>query len=182
MLKPFGLSIFFYRTKTILSTKILENTPTNTQRAYCKTPIFVTPNIHIQTRNILLPICNNITFKKQKPYFCNAKTHFLHAKNHTFVLRICNIHRMNTLRTFREISTHPTKTPNEHPRNVQRNTPQGVGADSSRPYPYIIKYTYSFHQICVSVPHFVGVSIYAGTINRPLQLLTDCHFATNGLQ
>ena len=46
----------------------------------------------------------------------------------------------------------PTKThetPNEHPRNVQRNTPLGVGADSSCPYPYIIKYTYSFHQIRV---------------------------------
>ena len=41
-------------------------------------------NIHIQPRNALLPICNNITFEKQKPYFCNAKTHFLHAKNHTF--------------------------------------------------------------------------------------------------
>ena len=85
MLKPFGLSIFFYRTKTILSTKILENIPTNTQRAYRKTPIFVAPNIHIQTQNILLPICNNITFKKQKPYFCNVKTPFLHDKNHTFV-------------------------------------------------------------------------------------------------
>ena len=34
------------------------------------------------------------------------------------------------------------------------NTPPGVGADSSRPYPNIIKYTYSRHQIRVSVsPH-----------------------------
>jgi len=41
-------------------------------------------SIHIQPRNIFLPICNNITFKKQKPYFCNTKTPFLHAKNHTF--------------------------------------------------------------------------------------------------
>jgi hypothetical protein len=24
------------------------------------------------------------SLKKQKPYFCNAKTYFLHAKNHTF--------------------------------------------------------------------------------------------------
>ncbi|WP_455105579.1 hypothetical protein [Prevotella pallens] len=28
--------------------------------------------------------CNNATFKKQKPYFCNSKTPFLHDKNHTF--------------------------------------------------------------------------------------------------
>ena len=34
------------------------------------------------------------------------------------------------------------------------NTPSGVGADSSRPYPNIIKYTYSRHKIRVSVsPH-----------------------------
>ena len=34
------------------------------------------------------------------------------------------------------------------------NTPPGVGADSSRPYPNIIKYLYSRHQIRVSVsPH-----------------------------
>ncbi|MBF1467017.1 MAG: hypothetical protein HXN67_07615 [Prevotella pallens] len=47
-------------------------------------------------------ICNNATFKKQKPYFCNSKTPFLHVKNHTFVMRICNIQKTNTLRTFRE--------------------------------------------------------------------------------
>ncbi|WP_276630076.1 hypothetical protein [Prevotella pallens] len=46
--------------------------------------------------------CNNATFKKQKPYFCNSKTPFLHDKNHTFVMRICNIQKTNTLRTFRE--------------------------------------------------------------------------------
>ena len=46
--------------------------------------------------------CNNATFKKQKPYFCNSKTPFLHVKNHTFVMRICNIQKTNTLRTFRE--------------------------------------------------------------------------------
>ena len=43
--------------------------------------------------------CN---IQKQKPYFCNSKTPFLHVKNHTFVMRICNIQKTNTLRTFRE--------------------------------------------------------------------------------
>ncbi|WP_315282763.1 hypothetical protein [Prevotella pallens] len=28
--------------------------------------------------------CNNTTFKKQKPYFCNAKTYFLPCKNPLF--------------------------------------------------------------------------------------------------
>ena len=43
-------------------------------------------------------------------------------------------------------------------------------------YFYIIKYVYSFHHTHISVCHFVGVFVYAGTINRPLRLLTDCHF------
>ena len=33
----------------------------------------------------------------------------------------------------------------------------------------------------ISVCHFVGVFIYAGTINRPLQLLTVCQNAADGL-
>ena len=40
---------------------------------------------------------------------------------------------------------------------------------------------YSNHRTCISVPHFVGVFVYAGTINRPLQLLVVCHFVANGL-
>ena len=40
---------------------------------------------------------------------------------------------------------------------------------------------FSHYQICVSVPHFVGVFIYAGTINRPLRLLTVCDNAADGL-
>ena len=40
------------------------------------------------------------------------------------------------------------------PTKLVANTPSGVGADSSRPYPNIIKYTYSRHKIRVSVsPH-----------------------------
>ena len=39
---------------------------------------------------------------------------------------------------------------------------------------HIIKYTHSFHHTRIFFPHFVGVFIYAGAINRPLRLLTDC--------
>ena len=43
----------------------------------------------------------------------------------------------------------------------------------------ITKYVFLHYQICVSIPRFVGVYIYAGTINRPLQLLTDCDNVAN---
>ena len=46
---------------------------------------------------------------------------------------------------------------------------------------YIIKYTYPFHRKRAFVPHFVGVYVYAGTINRPLRLLTDCQNVADGL-
>ena len=106
------------------------------------------------------------------------------------------------------------------------NIPSGVGADSSRPCPNIIKNAYFHYQICaftllntyihfteyvhlhyrtristlsnmcihiikytfphhrtrIFVCHFVGVFIYAGTINRPLRLLTDCQNIANGLR
>ena len=39
------------------------------------------------------------------------------------------------------------------------NTPPGVGADSSRPYPCITKYTYSHYQIRVSVPPHTHIHI-----------------------
>ena len=46
---------------------------------------------------------------------------------------------------------------------------------------HIIKYVYSFHRTHISVPHYVGVYGYAGTINRPLRLRTDCQNIANGL-
>ena len=48
-------------------------------------------------------------------------------------------------------------------------------------YFYIIKYVYSFHHTHISVRHFVGVFVYAGAINRPLRLLTDCQNVADGL-
>ena len=70
---------------------------------------------------------------------------------------------------------------NEQSVKCATNTPPGVGADSSRPYPNIINYVHSRHQIRVSVSphthspsHFVCVYVYTGTINRPLQLRTAC--------
>ena len=122
----------------------------------------------------------NHTFVTQKPPFCTPKTILLHGKNHTFVWRICNVQITNTLRTFREYPTNTHEMPNEHsakythsttkhPRTLRKmstfnheiptNTPPGVGTDSSCPYPCIIKYTYSFHQIHISVSSYTNIHI-----------------------
>ena len=58
----------------------------------------------------------NHTFVTQKPPFCTSKTILLHVKNHTFVMRICNIQKTNTLRTFHKC----VRTP----RNGLQNIPQ----------------------------------------------------------
>ena len=74
------------------------------------------------------------------------------------------------------------------PTKLVANIPPGVGADSSRPYPciiknaylrnpkcifaypkpcfHIIKYVHSFYCTHIFVCHFVGVYVYAGAINR----------------
>ena len=52
---------------------------------------------------------------------------------------------------------------------------------SSNTYLTIIKHTHSFHRTRISPLHFVSVYVYAGTINRSLQLLTDCDNAADGL-
>ena len=39
---------------------------------------------------------------------------------------------------------------------------------------HFIEYVYSFHRTRISPLHYVGVYVYAGTINRPLQLRTAC--------
>lgn len=65
--------------------------------------------------------CNNATFKNknhtfvtQKPPFCTSKTILLHRKNHTFVMRICNIQKTNTLRTFHKCVANTPKWVAKH--------------------------------------------------------------------
>ena len=55
----------------------------------------------------------------QKPPFCTPKTILLHGKNHTFVLRTRNVHRMNTLRTLRKISTFTHENTQQTIYNIQ---------------------------------------------------------------
>ncbi|VTY12681.1 Uncharacterised protein [uncultured Prevotella sp.] len=81
----------------------------------------------------------------QKPPFCTPKTILLHAKNHTFVLRTRNIHRMNTLQTLRKISTSNHEIPNLHPARRRGPIHRARILTLSNPYFPIIKYAYSFH-------------------------------------
>ena len=80
------------------------------------------------------------------------------------------INRPLRLRTACQLRGERSANACEHPRNWLRNTPPGVGADSSCPYPCIIEYVFPHYQIRVFVPHFVGVHVYVGTINRSLWL------------
>ena len=75
----------------------------------------------------------------QKPPFCTPKTILLHGKNHAFVLRTCNIHRMNTLQTLREYPHSPTKFPTNTHKNTQltlrkisTNTPKTPNLHTAR--------------------------------------------------
>ena len=70
-----------------------------------------------------------------------------------------HIHQRNTQRTIRKDTTFTKETRNKQSANTQlpptkfaTNNPSGIGADSSCPYFYIIKYAYSFHKIRTFVP------------------------------
>ena len=69
------------------------------------------------------------------------------------------------------------------------HTPLGVGADSSCPYISIINsvgdcnyFVGGIHCMWEFVCYFVGGYVYAGAINRPLQLRTDCQNIADGLR
>ncbi len=54
-------------------------------------------------------------------------------------------------------------------------TTESILNSDDREYPFLI------FRLFVFVPHFVDVYVYAGTINRPLRLLTVCQNAANNL-
>ncbi len=71
-------------------------------------------------------------------------------------------------------ATFTHETPNEH--SVRRRGPihRARILTLSNIHIHFNKYAFSHYQMCVSLHHFVVVCGYAGTINRPLQLLTGC--------
>ena len=80
-----------------------------------------------------------------------------------------------------EYTTNTHETRGEH--SVRRRGPIHRARILTLPNIHIHfnKYVFSHYQICVSVPHFVGVFIYAGTINRPLRLRTIYQNIADGL-
>ena len=149
MLKPFGLSIFFYRTKTILSTKnirkytheyatsISQNTHICCAKYSHSNTKYIATNLqqhNIQKTKTILLQCKNHTFARQKGGFYTPKNPFLFFVSITNTLLMCYEYSVKWLRTFHKMPTKTHETPNEHPRNVQRtiretpqNTPPGVG-------------------------------------------------------
>ena len=174
MLKPFGLSIFFYKTKTILSTKNIRKYTHEYATSISQNPHiccakyshsntkYIATNLqqhNIQKTKTILLQCKNHTFARQKGGFYTPKTPFLFFVSITNTLLMCYEYSVKWLRTPTKCATKTHEMSNEQSTKCPRNTPSGVGADSSRPYPYIIKYTFSFHQIRISVSSYTNIHI-----------------------
>ena len=165
------------------------------------------------------------------PYFSIAKSVFSHHQIHIFVSSQTRFHSSfcGYIRIYGRDKSAPTAANglpttlltnwnnvanilwdiHIHPRKHPTYIPSGVGADSSCPYPYIvksvfshhqihifvssqthfhiIKYAYSFHCTHISVRHFVDIYGFAGAINRSptaangllITLLTDWNNMVN---
>ena len=107
-------------------------------------------DIHIQLRNALLPICNNVTFKKQKPYFYTPKTILLFCEYVTYTEWTRCEHSVKYLHS-------PTKTPTNtpwniyvYPRNSPTNIPQGIFINLLRPFHQQKQLVLGFVTLCVA--------------------------------
>ena len=121
MLKPFGLSIFFYRTKTILSTKnirkytheyatsILQNTHICCAKYSHSNTKYIATNLqqhNIQKTKTILLQCKNPLFARQKGGFYTPKTPFLFFVSITNTLLMCYEYSVKWLQTFHNNATH----------------------------------------------------------------------------
>ena len=120
MLKPFGLSIFFYRTKTILSTKnirkytheyatsISQNSHICCAKYSHSNTKYIATNLqqhNIQKTKTILLQCKNHTFARQKGGFYTPKNPFLFFVSITNTLLMCYEYSVKWLRTIREMPT-----------------------------------------------------------------------------
>ena len=95
---------------------------------------------------------------------------------------MCYEYSVKWLRTFHEMPTkHTARRRGRFIAPVSLHYQIHIFISPNMHFRFII-HEYSHYQICVSIPRFVGVYVYAGTINRSLQLLTDCNNVANGLQ
>ena len=63
---------------------------------------------------------------------------------------MCGEHTRNTWRTVCDYVVNIPQNANKQSVKYATNTPLGVGADSSCPYPYVTKNVYFHNQICIS--------------------------------
>ena len=114
MLKPFGFSIFFYRTKTILSTKnirkytheyatsISQNTHICCAKYSHSNTKYIATNLqqhNIQKTKTILLQCKNPLFARQKPYFYTPKTILLFCEDVTYTEWTRCEHSVNVFQT-----------------------------------------------------------------------------------
>ena len=174
MLKPFGLSIFFYRTKTILSTKnirkytheyatsISQNTHICCAKYSHSTTKYIATNLqqhNIQKTKTILLQCKNHTFARQKGGFYTPKTPFLFFVSITNTLLMCYEYSVKWLRTFHKMPTKTHETPNEHPRNVQRTIREMPTKHSARRRGRFIAPVSLHYQIRISVSSYTNIHI-----------------------
>ena len=153
----------------------------NTQRTHLKRPTnaLETPHIHSARRRgrFIVPVSPYYEICVCSLPFCGC----LHICGHDKSAPTAADGLPITLRTHHE-------TPNEHTARRRGRFIVPVSLHNqiyiftlSNPYIHFIahvcphfKYVYSNRHTRIFVPHFVGVYIYAGTINRPLQQLVVC--------
>ena len=98
---------------------------------------------------------------------------------------MCYEYSMKWLRTFHKMSTkHSVRRGDRFIAPVSLHYQIHIFISPNMHFRFII-HEYSHYQICVSIPYFVGVYVYAGTINRTptaangllITLLTVCNNA-----
>ena len=171
MLKPFGLSIFFYRTKTILSTKnirkytheyatsISQNTHNCCAKYSHSNTKYNATNLqqhNIQKTKTILLQCKNPLFARQKGGFYTPKTPFLFFVSITNTLLMCYEYSVKWLRT-------PTKCATKHSARRRDRFIAPVSlyyqihiSVSSYTNIHIIKYAFTFHNNATNALLFWG--------------------------
>ena len=99
MLKPFGLSIFFYRTKTILSTK-------NIRKYTHEYATSISQNTHICCAKYSHSNTKYIATNLQQHNIQKTKTILLQCKNHTFARQKGGFYTPKTILLFCEYVTY----------------------------------------------------------------------------
>ena len=209
MLKPFGLSIFFYRTKTILSTKnirkytheyatsISQNSHICCAKYSHSNTKYIATNLqqhNIQKTKTILLQCKNHTFARQKGGFYTPKNPFLFFVSITNTLLMCYEYSVKWLRTFHKMRNETHETPNEHPRNVQRTIREMSTKHTARRRGRFIAPVSLHYQKCIfPLPKMRLHSPFCGYIHicghdksaptaadgLPIMLQTDCNNVAN---